>query len=69
MATVEIRLASADVPARIEEVRRWLDARGIRPSKVTSTGSAGETLVLVEFAQSQDAEDFAREFSGTLVQD
>ena len=67
MATVEIRLTPADVPARLDEMRRWLDARGITPAKFTSTGSSNETVVLVEFSSSSDAEDFAAAFSGTLI--
>ena len=67
MPTVEIRLTPADVAARLDEVRRWLDARAIRPAKFTSTGSSNETVVLVEFSSSSDAEAFAREFSGTIV--
>ena len=67
MPTVEIRLTPADVAARLDEVRRWLDVRGIRSAKFTSTGSSNETVVLVEFNSSSDAEEFAREFSGTIV--
>ena len=67
MPTVEIRLTPADVAARLDEVRRWLDARAIRPAKFTSTGSSNETVVLVEFNSSSDAEAFARAFSGTIV--
>jgi hypothetical protein len=68
MPTVEIRLTPADVAARLDEVRRWLDARAIRPAKFTSTGSSNETVVLVEFNSSSDAEAFARAFSGTIVE-
>ena len=68
MATVEIRLQPADVAARLDEIRRWLDARGIKPARFTSTGSSNETVVLVEFNTSSDAEEFAREFAGTLVE-
>lgn len=67
MATVEIRLAPAVVTARVDEIRRWLGARGIKPAKFTSTGSADEVVVLVEFGSGSDAEAFAKEFSGTLV--
>jgi uncharacterized protein with GYD domain len=67
MPTVEIRLTPADVAARLDEVRRWLDARGIKPAKFTSTGSSDEAVVLVEFDSSSDAEEFALEFSGTVV--
>ena len=67
MATVEVRWMPVDVGARLNEVRRWLDARGLRPVKFTSTGSSNETVVLVEFNSSSDAEEFAREFSGIVV--
>lgn len=65
MATVETRLRPADVPARLDEMRRWLVGRG--PVKFTSTGSRDEAVILVEFASSHDAEEFAKQFSGTLI--
>ncbi len=67
MPTVEVRIAPADVAKRMDEMRRWLNAHRIRPGKFTSTGSAAETVVLVEFGSGIDAERFATEFSGTLV--
>jgi hypothetical protein len=33
MATVEIRLTPVDVAARLDEMRRWLDAREIKPAR------------------------------------
>ena len=67
MAIVEIRLLPTDVVPRLDEIRRWLDARGIKPTKFTSTGSSNEAVITVEFGSSNDAEEFAREFSGNLV--
>lgn len=67
MATVEIRLSPADVSRRLDEMRRWLDARRLRPVKFTSTGSSNETVLLVEFGSVEDAEEFAKRFSGALV--
>ncbi len=67
MPTVEVRIAPGDVATRMEDMRRWLDARGIA-GKFTSTGSANEAVVLVEFASGIDAEEFAKEFSGNLVE-
>ncbi len=67
MPTVEVRIAPGDVAARMDDMRRWLDARGI-PGKFTSTGSANEAVVLVEFASGSHAEEFAKEFSGSLVE-
>ncbi len=67
MPTVEVRLAPGDVATRMEDMRRWLDARRIS-GKFTSTGSANEAVVLVEFASGIDAEEFAKEFSGSLVE-
>lgn len=67
MATVEIRLPPADISARLEEIRRWLTARGLTPVKFTSTGSSNETVLLVEFGSNEEAGEFAREFSGILV--
>ncbi len=68
MPTVEVRIAPADVATRMEEMRRWLNARRITPGKFTSTGSADETVVLVEFASGLDADAFAHKFSGSLVE-
>ncbi len=68
MPQVEIRILPADVATRVDEIRRWLKMRGIRPTKLTSTGSAAEAVVLVEFRAAADAEEFAKEFSGTLVE-
>lgn len=67
MLTVEIRIAPTDVAGRLDEIRRWLSARGIKPTRLTSTGSSNETLVLVEFNTGGDAEEFAKEFSGILA--
>lgn len=67
MPTVEVRIALGDVAPRVDEMRRWLDAHRIA-GKFTSTGSANEALVLVEFASGRDAEKFAKEFSGNLVE-
>ncbi len=68
MPTVEVRIAPADVATRMDQMRHWMNARGIRPRRFTSTGSADETVVLVEFGSSGDAEEFAREFSGCVVE-
>lgn len=67
MATVEIRLPPAGMAARIDEMRRWLNEHGRTPLKFTSTGSSNETVLLVEFSSGEDAEEFAREFSGVLL--
>ena len=67
MHIVEIRLAPIDVAVRIEEMRRWLDARGRKSHKFTSTGSSNETVVLIEFESDADATDFARDFAGSIV--
>jgi hypothetical protein len=67
MATVEVRLPPAGISARIDEIRRWLNARALTPVKFTSTGSSNETVLLVEFSLDKDAEEFAREFSGVLL--
>ncbi len=68
MPTVKVRMAPADVATRMDEMRHWLNARGIRPHKFTSTGSAAETVVLVEFGSATDAEDFAKAFLANLAE-
>lgn len=66
MAAVEIRISSAHVPDRMEEVRRWLFERGCH-HRLTSTGSSDDRVVWVEFMSADDAAEFARHFSGSLV--
>lgn len=67
MATVEIRLPPAGISAQVDEIRRWLNERGLTPVKFTSTGSSNETVLLIEFSSDEDAKEFAREFSGVLL--
>ena len=67
MATVEIRLPPAEVSARLDEIRHWLSARGVKAVRFTSTGSSNEAVVIVEFGSTDDAEAFAKEFAGILV--
>ncbi len=64
MATVEIRIASADVGLRMDEVRRWLHERGCQ-YRFISTGSSDETVVVIDFVSDIDAAEFARQFYGT----
>ncbi|HZB90520.1 MAG TPA: hypothetical protein VE397_03700 [Stellaceae bacterium] len=66
MPIVELRIASTQVAARMDEVREWLrDRQSVH--KLTSTGSSGETLVVIEFVSAAEADDFARQFSGSVV--
>jgi hypothetical protein len=67
MAAVEIRLPPAEVSPRLDEIRQWLSARGVKAVRFTSTGSSNEAVVIVEFGSSDDAGAFAREFAGILV--
>jgi len=67
MAIVEIRLPAADVFARLNEIESWLDARGIKPAKITSTGARDEMVIFYEFEKTSDAEEFAGVFSGSLI--
>lgn len=66
MQMVEVRLHPSEVVARMSDLRGWLRARGCQHT-LTSTGSSVESVVLVEFALDADANDFTREFGGTLV--
>jgi hypothetical protein len=66
MPTVEIRIASAQIVGRMDEVRRWLRERGFT-HRLTSTGSRDERVVVVEFISGADAAEFARYFRGNLV--
>lgn len=50
----------------MDEVREWLRERQ-SVHKLTSTGSSDETLVVVEFVSAAEADDFARQFSGSVV--
>jgi hypothetical protein len=66
MPAVEIRMASAQLAARMEDMRRWLQDRGCA-HKLTSTGSSEDRVVVVEFLSAADADDFARRFGGILA--
>jgi hypothetical protein len=66
MPAVEITIASECLPARMEEVWRWLSERGC-VYKLASTVSSDERVVVVEFASSADADEFARRFDGSSV--
>ena len=66
MTAVEVRIRPADIGGRMDELRRWLAARGCA-HKITSTGSSAEAVVFVEFASQSDASDFAMEFGGSVV--
>lgn len=68
MHRVEIRLASGDIAATMDAMRQWLDQRRIRPARLISTGSSIETVVIVEFGDATDAEAFAQQFSGSILQ-
>jgi hypothetical protein len=62
MPTVEVRIPSTQVVARMDEVRRWLRDHGYA-HRLTSTGSRDERVVLVEFISGADATEFARYFA------
>jgi hypothetical protein len=64
--TVEVRIPSAQVVHRMDEVRRWLRERRCA-HRLTSTGSRDERVVLVEFISGADAAEFARYFGGSLM--
>jgi hypothetical protein len=66
MVAVEITIKSECLPARMDEVRRWLSQRGCL-YKLASTVTSDERVVVVEFASSVDADEFARRFDGSLV--
>jgi hypothetical protein len=66
MQSVEVRVPHAEVAARVDEIRKWLKARGCQHT-LTSTGSSGETVILATFVCDADGGDFAREFGGALV--
>ncbi|HEX6842540.1 MAG TPA: hypothetical protein VF113_13475 [Stellaceae bacterium] len=67
VVTVEVRSPGHDVVGWVDEMRCWLDARHIEPSRLISTGNSSETVVLCEFGSRGEAERFAAEFSGRLV--
>jgi hypothetical protein len=66
MSAVEITIAYECLPSRMEDVRRWLSERRC-VYKLASTAISGERVVVVEFASSADADEFARRFDGSLV--
>ncbi len=66
MPSVEIRIATAHLGERMDEVRRWLRERGC-VHKLDSTVSRAERPVDDEFVSDDQAVEFARHFSGTYA--
>lgn len=66
MRTVEIWLNHVEAAQVMQEMRLWLDAHGMAPSRSTSTETAGHMVVRTEFDLDAEAEAFAARFAGRL---
>lgn len=66
MQIVEIRLDSGSAAPAMQEMRLWLDARGIAPARFTAAAVAGAVVVRTEFSADVEAEAFADRFAGYI---
>jgi outer membrane lipoprotein-sorting protein len=51
----------------MQDMRLWLDARRIAPSRFTSTEAGGYLVVRTEFQVDAEAEAFADSFAGRMA--
>jgi hypothetical protein len=65
LRTVEIRIDRNDAMLVVQQMRLWLDARQIVPSRFTSAEVDGCLVVRTEFLVDAEAEAFAAQFAGT----
>jgi len=66
MPTVEIRVSSAEFFVLMNEMREWLDSRGLEPLTFKSIGQGAETIITVELATVVEAQAFAEVFAGSM---
>jgi hypothetical protein len=64
LRTVEIRIDRNDAMLVVQQMRLWLDARQIVPSRFTSAEIDGCLVVRTEFQVDAEAEAFAAQFAG-----
>lgn len=66
MHSVQIRLDSGEMAARMSEMRQWLDRNGIEPDTFEYRRmDAGGVVYRVDFKNANEASAFAEAFSGT----
>jgi hypothetical protein len=69
MYAVEVHRDGEDLAGPMEEMRMWLDGKGIQPALFRMSIIPGGTVFRLEFAGRSEAAAFARAFGGTVVPD
>ena len=67
MATVIVELAGNGIRTGMQNMRQWLDAKGIEPSAFVY--QSAEAIAEVNFKTPKQAEAFARHFGGRIILD
>jgi hypothetical protein len=67
MQTVLVSSGATDVIGKMEDMRKWLDARRYEPSLFKYDVVDQKALVTVKFRFHSEATDFAKEFRGSLI--
>jgi len=66
--TVQIRLDSGEMAARMAEMRQWLDKNGFEPDTFEYRRMDAEGVVYrIDFKVAGEAAAFAEAFAGTVV--
>jgi hypothetical protein len=64
MRTATVRLRVADLSREMAAMREWLDRNRHEPVKFTYDQLRDAVVVSVDFLKAEDAEEFARHFTG-----
>ena len=67
MQTAEVRISDEDFGQRLKDMRLWLDGRRFEPSVFTYFYLDPGMMVRVTFDSDEQAEAFADEFGGSLI--
>ena len=67
MQTAEVRISDDDFGQRLKDMRLWLDGRRFEPSVFTYFYLDPGMMVRVSFDSDDQAEAFADEFGGSLI--
>ena len=67
MQTAEVRISDDDFGQRLKDMRLWLDGRRFEPSAFTYFYLDPGMMVRVSFDADNEAEAFAEEFGGFLI--
>ncbi len=67
MQTAEMRMSDDDFGQRLKDMRLWLDGRQFEPSVFTYFYLDPGMMVRVSFDSGEQAEAFADQFGGSLI--